>query len=241
MDLRRKHSILLSMIVVLVMVLSACGTDTTQQPAVITEDAVVGGDTTAVEQETPVAVETEVDTEATVETETDVETTVEVETDVIVDTEVITETEVFTQTDVTQVITETEVITDVQVLTDTETVQDSAVMTDVAQVDTTQAVVLILFTDADGNRFLADEEGQPIFAYIGTETAAPANQNFEPLQATQNVVVGEGLDQAMFGQVQSNGVNQMTYNDLPLYRFVGDGDPMQMAAQNQFAPLTVDE
>jgi hypothetical protein len=234
--------ILISMLVALMMVLSACGDDgATQEPAVITDDSVVTEEE-AVVAETPVTADTEVmtDTEAA-ETETDVETTTEVETDVIVDTEVITETEVFTQTDVTEVITETEVMTDVNVITDTETVQDTAVITDSAEVDTSEAIVLILFTDAEGSRYLADEEGQPIFAYTGAEGTAPASQDFEPLQASENVVVGEGLDQAMFSQVDSNGVSQMTYNDLPLYRFVGTGDAMQLAAENEFAPLTVDE
>ncbi|MBX3000069.1 MAG: hypothetical protein KF893_16225 [Caldilineaceae bacterium] len=218
MDLHKKHPILLSMIVVLLMVLSACGTGTTQEPAIVTEADVVEVDATpAAVEEAPVAAETPVVEEPLVE-----EPDVAVEED-ITDTDVITETE------------ETDVVTD------TQDVQETGVQTPTVGLAATAPISLTLATDAAGNRFLADQNGQPIFAYIGAETAVTADENFEPLQATENLEVGEGLDPAMFGQVQRNGVNQMTYNDLPLYRFVGTGDPMQLAAQNQFAPLTVEE
>lgn len=239
MNLHRKHIFLVSLMVALMMVLSACGDDgATEEPAVITEDAVVGGDADAdvVVEETPVVTGEEVITD----TESDVETSTEVESEVIVDTDVITETEVFTETDVTEVITETEVITDVNVITDTQTVQDSAVQTETAEIDA-EAVVLILFTDTEGNRFLADEEGQPIFAYTGTGTPPVATENFQPLQDNENVVVGEGLDAAMFTADPESDMNQLTYNGMPLYRFIGEGDPMQLAAEQELAPLTIEE
>lgn len=248
MNLHRKHMFLASILMAFVLILSACGTD---EPEVVTEGVVVEGDTAAgvVVEETPVIVdeevitdtEVDVDTEADVETDTDVETSTEVETGVIVDTDVITQTEVFTETDVTEVITETEVITDVNVMTDTATVQDSSTQTEQADVDTSAAVVLILFTDTAGNRFLADEEGQPIFAYTGTGTPPVATQDFQPLQDNGNIVVGEGLDATMFVADPESDINQLTYNDLFLYRFIGTGDPMQLAADQDLSPLTIDE
>lgn len=254
MNLHRKQIFLVSILMALVMVLSACGDDgLTDEPEVVTEDVVVGGETDVeVVEETPVAVgedvvdadvDAEADVEADAETATDVETetSTEVEAEVIVDTDVVTQTEVFTETDITEVITETEVITDVNVITDTETVQDSAVETEQADVDTTAAVVLIIFTDAEGNRFLADEAGVPIFAYTGTDTAPVATEEFQPLTETDQVIFGEGLDETMFLVNPESDIGQWTYNELPLYRYIGTDDPLTVAPDYELAPLAVEE
>lgn len=228
--LHLKPTILLSALLVFVLVLSACGGGTTQEPTVVTEaDVIQADETTTVTEEAPVAVET-----PAVETPA-------VETPEVEDTEVVTETEAVTDTGATGTVTETETTQPgaTGTVTGTQDVQGTGVQTPTVGMDATEPISLTLATDAAGNRFLADQDGQPIFAYTGTEAEFVANENFEPIHA-ENVTMGEGLDETMFGQVEQDGVNQLTYNDMPLFRFVGTGDAMTLAAEGQFLPLSVE-
>jgi sporulation protein YlmC with PRC-barrel domain len=122
----------LSCMLILTLVLSACGGDegaetgVVEEPAVVEEEATV--ETEAVEEEASEE-ETEstvVAEDATVMTDTVVLTGTEVNTEVIVTTD----TEVLTEALVTSVITETELITDVDTDTTEEVITDTAVMTE---------------------------------------------------------------------------------------------------------------
>ena len=58
---------------------------------------------------------------------------------------------------------------------------------------------------------------------------------------TDQVVFGEGLDATMFLVDSESVIGQWTYNDLPLYRYIGTDDPLTVAPEYELAPLAVDE
>lgn len=209
MNVRRfegKRLILLSLLLVLALFVAACGQD---EPEVVVAPAaeVVEPEAEVVEEEAAVD---EVDAVATT-----------VVTDTIVDTDVITQIEVITQTDVAEVEVVTEVVTDTDVTVDTASDVETDVTTITESVTTGQDFAVILLSDAAGNQFLGDPLGQqPIFASEGEELIA--DPRFEPIQAGEGAVYGEGVDQTLFGEIEGNGIRQLTYNNRPLYRFVGE-------------------
>jgi hypothetical protein len=208
----RKHLLLLPLLLVLALAMVACGQD---EP-----EAVVPADTGAV-----VVDETAVDEAAVVEQEVVVDevdavaTTVVTET--IVDTDVITEIEVLTQTDTATVRIVTEVMTDTDVMVETDTTTESDVTVRTEDVDTGQAFAIIVIADAAGNQFLGDPLSQrPVFA--SESEALTVDPRFEAITAGEATLLGEGLDQNRIGEIDRDGVRQLTYNNRPLYRFTGE-------------------
>lgn len=268
LNLRGNRLILLSLMIMLALVFSACNGDDgegvqVEEPVVIEgEGEVAEGETEVTTGETEVITETEATTDETeVITETEAtegeateeadEVTTEVEAEVITDTQVLTETEVITQADVAEVITETTVMTDVTVQEDT--VIDSEVMTETADLGTETAPVqiqgadeaqeagfVIIVLDVEGSQLLADAaEERPIFALSDSSTDLIENENFEPIRVDENVAIGEGLEQSMFGVIDRDGYQQLTFNERPLYRYVGTAEEMEtLASEGGFAPLT---
>lgn len=225
--LEGKRLILLSLLLVLALFVAACGQD---EPEVVVAPA--GEEAAVVEQEAAV-----VEEEAAVDEVDAVATTVI--TDTIVDTNVITQIEVITQTDVAEVEVVTEVITDTDVTVNTASDTESDVTTITESVTTGQNFTIIVLSDAAGNQFLGDALGQhPVFASEGT--AAITDPRFEPIQAGEGAVYGEGVNQALFGEVDQNGIRQLTYNNRPLYRFTGEAseDWRTSATELGLSPLT---
>ena len=78
-----------------------------------------------------------------------------------------------------------------------------------------------ILVDADGNTlymFVPDEEegGEPT-CYDECAEAWPA------FEASDEPAAGDGVDQSMLGTVErTDGTEQVTYNNLPLYHFSGD-------------------
>ena len=77
---------------------------------------------------------------------------------------------------------------------------------------------------------LVDPEGMTLYMFEPDQ-----EQNGEPtcydecadawpaLEATGELTAGEGLDESLLGTAErTDGITQVTYNDLPLYRFSGD-------------------
>lgn len=222
---KRKHLFLLSLLLVLALFVAACGQD---EPATVTEP--VGANEAAVIEVTVVATAAADEVDA-------VSTTVM--TDTLVDTDVITEIEVLTQTDIANIRVVTEVMTDTNVTIDTASNTDSAVTTETANVNTGQASAVILIADGAGNAFLGDPLAQqPIFG--SANEGLVVDERFEPIAVGEETIFGEGLDRNLFGEIDRDGMRQLTYNNHPLYRFTGEEGEDWRSSTNQLglSPLT---
>ena len=223
-----RHGLLLSLLLVLALFVAACGQDEPEPVA-----APVGADTADVVEATAVATEGAITTD-----EADVVATT-VMTDTIVDTNVITEIEVLTQTDVANIRVVTEVMTNTDVTVDTASNTESAIITETEDLNTGQALVIVLIADTAGNQFLGDPLSQrPIFA--SENEGLVVDEHFEPLIVGEQTVFDEDLDRNLVGEIDRNGIRQLTYNNHPLYRFVGgdEEDWRSYADQQQLVPLT---
>jgi predicted lipoprotein with Yx(FWY)xxD motif len=79
---------------------------------------------------------------------------------------------------------------------------------------------------------LVDEEGMTLYMFVpdqqenGTPTCyGECEKTWPPLEASESGVFlpGEGVDESLLGSAdRKDGTQQVTYNDLPLYRFSGD-------------------
>lgn len=222
-----RHGLLLSLLLVLALFVAACGQD---EPATVTEPA--DADQAAVVEATVVVTEADDEVDA-------VSTTVV--TDTIVDTDVITEIEVLTQTDVAEVEIVTEVMTDTDVTVDTASSTESEVITESEDVDTGQAFAVIVIADGAGAQFLGDPlEQRPVFA--SENEALVVDERFEPLAIGEETIFGEGVDQNLFGEIDRDGMRQLTYNNHPLYRFTGEEgeDWRSYTGQLGLSPLTAE-
>lgn len=93
--------------------------------------------------------------------------------------------------------------------------EEAAATVEVAMSDLGEILV-----DAEGNTlymFVPDQEAGEPTCYDDCAEAWPA------FEASEDPVAGEGLDQSMLGTVErTDGTDQVTYNELPLYYFSGD-------------------
>lgn len=93
-----------------------------------------------------------------------------------------------------------------------------------------EAAATVEVADSSLGDILADPEGNTLYMFVPDQEA-----NGEPtcyddcadawpaLEATGDLVAGEGLDQSLLASVErTDGTTQVTYNDLPLYYFSGD-------------------
>jgi len=226
---------------VLALFISAC--DNEPEGVVVEEPVVVEGEGEVVEGEAEV-VEGEAEGEGEVEVvegETEVETEVMTDTQVITDTDVITETLVTTETDEIEVETETTVITETEVSVDTETDVETEVITDTEDIDESEAFAIVLIADSAGGQFLGDPvENRPVFTSESEELID--DERFEPIEFSEELVFGEGLDSALFDEIDQDGVRVLTFNGRPLYRFVGDEgeDWRTPAGELGLSPLTAE-
>lgn len=239
-----------SLMLVLLLALSACGND---QPEVV-DEPVVSEDVvdTEADVDAEVAVDAEADAEVDAEADAEaganaeataeeleaVETAVMTETETLVDTDVITEVAVMTETESAEIIVETTVMTDTEVSIDTETMTDTDVTVERDDAGSSGGMGIVIITDSAGNNVLGDPlNEQPYFA---GEQGFAQDDNFEAVHADDEIIMGEGFDQELVGEQEENGVRQLTYNNYYLYRYVGpgDGDWRQLAQDFGVSPLT---
>ena len=80
---------------------------------------------------------------------------------------------------------------------------------------------------------LTDAEGRTLYVFDKDQPVKPKSTcngqcatNWPPVLTSEGSGVGEGLDASKLGEtVRDEGTRQVTYNDWPLYRFVGDQAP----------------
>lgn len=226
-----QRTLLLALTLVLALVLSACDDE---PEAAVVEEPVVAEEVVEAEADVEVVEEAEAEAEADVDA-----VTTAVETEVIEDTDVITQTEVLTETEQVEIVTETTVMTDTDVTVDTETDVKTEVSTETADVDDT-AFALIIIEDEAGNAILGDAaEQRPIYVYTGNDEGLILDPDFEAIEFNDEIIVGEGLDQELLGEIDNDGFLQLTYNERPLYRFVGEeGMDAELAIERGFSPLS---
>lgn len=84
--------------------------------------------------------------------------------------------------------------------------------------------------DGDLGSILVDAEGNTLYMFVPDQEANgeptcydDCAETWPPLEATDEPTAGEGLDQSLFGTApRTDGSDQVTYNNLPLYYFSGD-------------------
>lgn len=217
----------------LVLFASACGDN---QPAAVDEPIVVdeGASLTVTE-------EAAVDADATTGlNETDgveaVSTTVM--TDTVFDTDVITQVEVTTETTAAEIVVEQQVMTDTDVTINRDTASDTDVRVETENIASASSDAVILLTDAAGTAYLGDPiEGRPLF--VSNQDTPIVDENFTPVQMSDEMIYGEGVDQGMFGELEQNGMRQATYNGHPLYRYTGAADSDWRTAANELGLFPV--
>lgn len=236
--LRGARLVLLSVMLMLALMITACDSDDddiVEEPAisseVVEEDAEVA--VVEVEEDAEVAAEAEVESDVDV-----VETTVD--TEVITDTDVITETEVMTETEAVEIVTETTVMTDTDIAVETSSDVDTATTVEKADVDTEVAFAIIVLVDEAGNEVIADAaEQRPLFTYTGNDEGLIVDADFEAVEYNEDLVLGEGVDDELLGWIDNDGLNQLTFNERPIYRYVGSEEDFNMiATEREFSPLS---
>jgi predicted lipoprotein with Yx(FWY)xxD motif len=73
--------------------------------------------------------------------------------------------------------------------------------------------------------YLTDVEGRALYAYTGAEDGFFVGEGWEPLLAGDEDLPGSGVDPALMGEVERDGVRYRTYANRPLYRYTGDTEP----------------
>lgn len=232
----RGRSLIFASLLVFTFGISACGNDQPQSA-----DTLATATPIAVDQGAAVAVNTPEEAAITnTETLNDgaevVATSVATET--LTDTGVITQVEVTTETLSAEIITETTVTTDTEVGVITDTEINTSTEIERGDVNSANAVGVIVLTDSAGNQVLGDPlNGQPIFA---GEQGFLNDSNFAVIPADDQLTSGQGFDQSLLGEQDQNGVRQLTYNNYYLYRYVGpqNGDWRSAANDSGLSPLT---
>lgn len=219
---------LFAVMALMALVLAACpATQTTTEPGTDVES--VAETPVAEDVETPEAVETNTPVAEATE-----EPTVEA-TEEITDTEGITGTEEITGTGD---ITDTEGITGTEEITGTGTTTDTQGM----GTDATGMATLNIMENVDYGPYVVDAEGRSLYIFTGEDESTIDTSLWEPVEATDADTVGEGLDETLLGSVaREDGAQQLTYNELPLYRYTGDlaaGDVMGQGMDDSWRLLS---
>lgn len=239
-DRSQKYLGIVALALMLIFSVSACDNDepeVVEAPAAVDSEADVATDAdadVAVDAEADVTVEAE--EEAVVAADSEIDTddvdavSTSVMTDTIVDTDVITEVEVITQVEAAEIQVDTTVMTDTDVTVDRASDTESDVTVETEDVDTSATTAIIVMTDSAGGTFLGDPVEQRPF-FVSEQGDMVVHEEFEPVEVNEDIIYDEGLDQNMFGEMDQDGITILTYNDTPLYRYVGpDGGDWQTPA-----------
>lgn len=84
--------------------------------------------------------------------------------------------------------------------------------------------------DSDLGEILVDADGMTLYMFVPDQEADgeptcydECEQTWPVFEAVDQPTVGAGVDEAMLGTAtRTDGTEQFTYNDLPLYYFSGD-------------------
>jgi predicted lipoprotein with Yx(FWY)xxD motif len=130
-------------------------------------------------------------------------------------------------------ITDTAEMTETPEIEATDEVTATEEMTDTSEMDTGEGAMAALnISESDtSGPYLADAEGYTLYTYTGADESQIDTSMWEPVEASDADTVGEGLDESLLGSVDRDGVQQLTYNNYPLYRYTGDAQPGDMSGQ----------
>lgn len=92
------------------------------------------------------------------------------------------------------------------------------------------AAATVAVATSDLGDILVDPEGNTLYMFVPDEEAGgeptcydDCAQAWPALEASGELTAGEGVDQDLLGTVErTDGGEQVTYNDLPLYHFSGN-------------------
>lgn len=243
-NMSQKYLGVVALALMLIFSVSACNNDepeVVEAPVAVDGEADVAADAdadadVAVDAEADVTVEAEEETVVAADSEIDTDdvdaVSTSVMTDTIIDTDVITEVEVITQVEAAEIQVDTTVMTDTDVTVDRASDTESDVTVETEDVDTSATTAIIVMTDSAGGTFLGDPVEQRPF-FVSEQGEMVVHEDFEPIEVNDDIIYDEGLDQNMFGEIDQDGRIILTYNDTPLYRYVGpDGGDWRTAAND---------
>jgi predicted lipoprotein with Yx(FWY)xxD motif len=78
--------------------------------------------------------------------------------------------------------------------------------------------------EGEFGRHLIDREGFAYYTYRSDEEPEDLG-DFEAVEAGEDDTVGTGLDQDRLGTIDRDGIQYLTFNERPLYRYAGDVQP----------------
>lgn len=92
--------------------------------------------------------------------------------------------------------------------------------------------------DTEYGEILADRQGYALYLFTKEEGRKSrcygrCAEAWPPLKTTRKPRAGGGLDPELLGKTERrNGRKQVTYNDHPLYYYVGDNEPEEVFCQD---------
>ena len=122
--------------------------------------------------------------------------------------------------------------TDAPAVTDAPAAADATAASGAADEEVSAGLQLVSTELGD---VIADADGRILYLFV--PDAQGESTCYEACEATWPVVpelssVGDGLDPALLGTTtRTNGTNQATYNDWPLYYYAGDTTPGETNGQ----------
>lgn len=113
---------------------------------------------------------------------------------------------------------------------DGDVAEPSAGEEDEQQEQQDTAAATITSADSSLGEIIVDDEGMTLYMFVPDQEEDGEPTCYEdcaatwpPLEATGDLQAGEGLDPSLLGSVErTDGITQVTYNNLPLYNFSGD-------------------
>lgn len=124
----------------------------------------------------------------------------------------------------------------------TTAAQDSATTSsapseDDAPEDAPSGAPTVTLGRTDLGEILTDGEGRTLYLFTRDSPGESACTDacldtWPPLEATDELVAGDGLDQAQLGEItRDDGTRQVTYASMPLYYYAADAEPGETNGQ----------
>ena len=134
--------------------------------------------------------------------------------------------------------TDSALTTDTETDTDMETAspgqqeeQGDTAQTGADQPETGEMGSLNVAQDPIYGEHLTDVEGRTLYIYTGEDDGFFVGEGWEAVTATDDDLPGSGVDAALMGEIERDGVRFRTYADRPLYRYSGDTEPGTITGQ----------
>lgn len=95
---------------------------------------------------------------------------------------------------------------------------------------------LILITTRDPSSYIATADGMALYTLIGDDGSvlpctAQCLEAWPPYTGEASADAGTGLNPDLVATTETEGGQQVTYNDYPLYAFTGDQAPVDVTGQ----------